>query len=103
MAVSFQAFDILRCEGEDLYRFTWSDRRAALDALHLHGTEWGTVPALDEAVLEDALTACASLDLEGLVLKRCASIYRPGERSKDWIKVKTPDWRERHGSRRHEH
>lgn len=100
--LSFQAFDILHCQGDDLCRSTWSDRRVALNELHFHGANWGTLPALDEADLADALAACVSLGLEGLVLKRCASIYRPGERSKDWIKVKTPDWRERHAGRRHE-
>lgn len=60
------------------------------------------MPLLD-AELADVLVACFDLDLEGVVLKRRDSPYRPGERTRDWIKVKTPDWRERHGVRRHEH
>jgi bifunctional non-homologous end joining protein LigD len=106
VAISFQAFDVLRSAGKEMCRAPWCDRRAALDDLRLTGTAWGTIPVLyaDLATdLDDALTACSELDLEGLVLKRCMSIYRPGERSKDWIKVKTADWRDRHGSQRHEH
>src|SRR5207302_8773044 len=62
---------------------------------------WATVPVLDGA-LAHIVHACHDLDLEGVVLKRRGSPYRPGERSKDWIKVKTPDRREHHAARRHE-
>jgi len=33
------------------------------------------------------------------VAKRLDSIYRPGERSKQWVKVKCPDWRVHHAPR----
>jgi ATP-dependent DNA ligase len=44
----------------------------------------GSVPELTPMV--DAL--------EGLVAKRLDSRYRPGERSREWVKAKCPDWRE---------
>lgn len=31
-----------------------------------------------------------SLGLEGMVAKRAGSVYRPGERSPDWLKIKRP-------------
>jgi bifunctional non-homologous end joining protein LigD len=80
---------------------SWTERRAVLESLQLTGESWATVPVLDGA-LADIVHACHDLDLEGVVLKRRGSLYRPGERSKDWIKVKTPDWREHHAARRHE-
>jgi len=45
------------------------------------------------------MAACGQLGLEGLVAKRLDSIYRPGERSKQWVKVKCPDWRVHHAPR----
>src|SRR5262249_51887509 len=36
---------------------------------------------------ERLLSACASMGLEGVVMKRKGSLYRPGYRSPDWIKV----------------
>jgi ATP-dependent DNA ligase len=49
----------------------------------------------------DALHACAEHDVEGIVAKRVDSPYRPGERSGDWLKMKTADWRAEHAPRRH--
>jgi ATP-dependent DNA ligase len=44
--------------------------------------------------------ACGQPGLEGLVAKRLDSIYRLGERSKQWVKAKCPDWRVNHAPRR---
>jgi ATP-dependent DNA ligase len=48
----------------------------------------------------ELMAACGQLGLEGLVAKRLDSIYRPGERSKQWAKAKCPDWRVNHAPRR---
>jgi ATP-dependent DNA ligase len=48
----------------------------------------------------DLLDACATHDVEGIVLKRLRSIYRPGERTRHWRKLKTPDWSAVHRPRR---
>jgi ATP-dependent DNA ligase len=50
----------------------------------------------------ELLASCAELDLEGIVAKRVDSPYRPGARSHDWIKVKTPMWLLDHAPRRQE-
>ena len=34
--------------------------------------------------------ACADLGLEGVVAKWLTSVYRPGKRSKDWVKARCP-------------
>lgn len=44
-----------------------------------------------------------ALGLEGLVAKRVDSPYRPGERSADWLKLKTAEWRQVHAPLRHDH
>jgi ATP-dependent DNA ligase len=51
----------------------------------------------------DVLAACGEHDLEGIVAKRVDSRHRPGERSPDWVKLKTADWKSLHAVRRHEH
>ncbi len=38
--------------------------------------------------------------VEGLVAKRADIPYRPGQWSPDWVKLKTPEWREAHADRR---
>ena len=49
----------------------------------------------------DVLRVCAEYDGEGFVAKPVDSPYRPGERSSDWLKLKTADWRTAHASQRH--
>ena len=59
------------------------------------------VPAYPSLGVE-LLAACIEHGLEGVVAKRLESRYRCGERSVDWIKVKTTEWRMTHASRRHD-
>jgi ATP-dependent DNA ligase len=47
------------------------------------------------------LLCCEHLDIEGVVAKRLDSL-RAEERFRDWVKVKTPTWRDRHAPRRNE-
>ena len=90
--VSFVAFDVLHLDGADLCRRPYDERRALLDGLGLRAPCWDTTFLLD-ADPADALDACADLGLEGFVAKRVDSPYRPGQRSPDWLKLKTPSWR----------
>lgn len=94
-------FDILHLDGEDLTAFPYSDRRESLESLHLSGPNWCTVASYRGDGVE-LLASCGELDLEGIVAKRVAARYRPGARSRDWLKVKTPMWRVEHAHRRHE-
>jgi bifunctional non-homologous end joining protein LigD len=97
--VTFAAFDVLYLDGETVTRQPYVERRALLEGLGLTGTAWCTVLS----VVGDGpelMVACGQLGLEGLVAKRLDSIYRPGERSKHWVKAKCPDWRAFHAPRR---
>jgi bifunctional non-homologous end joining protein LigD len=99
-SLSFVAFDVLARNGPVIDR-PYSERRALLEGLGLHADGWCAVPQLHGSVA-DVLGACAEHDVEGIVAKRVDSPYRPGERSSDWLKVKTAHWRTMHAPRRHE-
>ncbi len=97
--VTFVAFDVLYLDGRDVCSLPYVERRALLEGLGLAGACWHTIDSLDCYPL-DALTGCLDLGLEGLVAKRADSTYRPGQRSPDWVKLKTPEWRAAHAERR---
>jgi bifunctional non-homologous end joining protein LigD len=100
--LTFVAFDVLFLEGESLCHRPYRDRRELLAGLEVCGGSWATVPSFDGGASE-VLDACTDLGLEGLVAKRAESRYRSGQRSRDWLKLKTPAWRAHHAPRRHEH
>ena len=91
-AVTFCAFDLLARDGRSLISLPVEQRKLQLQQLltpmppsvlyvgHFDA-EHGRV------VYEQAVH---QLKLEGLVAKRLGSLYRPGERSPDWVKVKRP-------------
>ena len=83
----FMAFDLLRRGHTDLVDRPYSARRGELESLGLDGPHWCTPPAYlgDGASL---FQATARMGLEGVVAKRVDSRYRPGLRSKSWIKTK---------------
>jgi bifunctional non-homologous end joining protein LigD len=80
-------FDVLSVDGTDTTGLPYLDRRQLLDALVESSPNW-LVPAHrigDGAAL---LAATAAQQMEGVIAKRTDSIYRPGTRAKDWIKIK---------------
>ena len=90
-AAAFVAFDVLAAAGDVLVHRSYNVRRAVLDTLDLPVP---IVPSLPGTDLDDLLTACEHGGMEGVVLKRLRSIYRPGERTSDWRKMKCEGWRE---------
>jgi bifunctional non-homologous end joining protein LigD len=97
--VSFWAFDLLWIDGEPLLDRPYHQRRQRLEELRLPGP-CGVLPRFPGPDAADLLAACAAHDVEGIVLKRLRSIYRPGERTRHWRKLKTPDWSALHRPRR---
>jgi bifunctional non-homologous end joining protein LigD len=65
------------------------------------GEAWCTTLVLHGSVID--VLACGEHDIEGIVAKRVDSPYRPGERSSDWLKLKTSEWRSLHAMRRRDH
>lgn len=86
-AVVLQAFDLLHLDGRSLLDRALSERSQLLhDALRPHPLVRPTqfVNGDGEAYFANVRAA----GLEGIVAKRRASTYRPGVRSRDWLKVK---------------
>jgi bifunctional non-homologous end joining protein LigD len=82
--VTLLVFDVLRVGDRDLLEEPLSVRRAVLEDLDLRDDRVQTPPVYgDGQMLFDATYQQA---LEGIVSKRLTSRYRPGLRSKDWLK-----------------
>ncbi len=79
----YMVFDLLRLDGRDLTGRPQEERRDALAGLGLDGSWQVPAPYDDGAMLFDATL---QQGLEGIVSKRRASPYRPGERSPHWLK-----------------
>jgi bifunctional non-homologous end joining protein LigD len=86
LPVTYMIFDLLRRDGADLTRWPYRRRRQALEALELAGPSWAVPPVFTDGAA--TYQAAAEHGLEGVVAKRLDSVYRPGVRSPDWIKVK---------------
>ncbi len=87
--VTLIAFDLLRLEGQDLCPLPLAERRARLEALGLNTVPermgpWQVPPTYDDGDM--LLAAAEQQGLEGIVSKRLSSPYRPGLRSRDWLK-----------------
>jgi len=80
-------FDLLHLDGESLIGLPYTERRHRLVELGLDAPGWRTPPAFTGTGAE-AVRTSQELGLEGVLAKRLASVYRPGKRSRDWVKVK---------------
>lgn len=83
----YYVFDILWYDGHDLKELELTQRRAILKAL---------IPDHDQILISgdfetsgtEFLEAAKKLGLEGIMAKKKDSVYYPGDRSKDWLKIK---------------
>ncbi len=80
-------FDVLSVDGTDTVGLPYLDRRRLLDGLVEPSPNW-LVPAHRVGDGAELLEATAAQQMEGVIAKRTDSIYRPGTRAKDWIKIK---------------
>ena len=85
----YMVFDCLYVNGHSLLNRPLEERQAVLWELQ-HALQTDVVkltegfPAAKSARL---MKACAAMGLEGVIMKRKRSIYRPGFQSADWLKV----------------
>ena len=83
------AFDLIELDGKSIATLPYRRRRELLDNLMV--VDKSRVLSVPRAMFDvepaDALEAAAEHGMEGLVVKRLDSPYRPGERSPDWIKT----------------
>ncbi len=86
LALVYYAFDLLSLNGKSLVQLPLMDRRRAL-ANVIKGSKLLLSEPLSGDVAE-IQRAIQEYGLEGVVAKRRDSVYRPGQRSDAWIKVK---------------
>ncbi len=79
---TLMVFDLLRLDGEDVTSRSYAERRELLAGLGLE--QWQVPAAYDDG--EMLWEATRQQGLEGVVSKRVTSRYRPGTRSRDWLK-----------------
>jgi len=80
-------FDAVFLRGRSLLPLPYTERRAALEELGLHGPHWST-PAVVVGHGEEALAMTREAGLEGVIAKRLSSVYEPGVRARTWIKIR---------------
>ena len=85
--ILFYAFDIPYLEGYELTKCPLSARKALLERALLPSDRILLLDHFDEEG-EAAYEAARRLGLEGIVAKRMESVYEPGKRSRDWLKIK---------------
>ena len=86
--IAYVLFDILWLDGRSTMGLPYRERRDVLQALvPTPGACWriSTPHFGDGAAL---LAAASSQGLEGIVAKRADSLYEPGRRSRNWLKIK---------------
>jgi len=84
---TYMVFDVLRLDGRMLLDLPWTERRAILEGLaaqDLMGGAWQVPATYDDGAMLHEVTR--EQGLEGIVSKRRSSRYRPGERSREWLK-----------------
>ena len=86
--VTLLLFDVTWLRGRSLTAMSYRDRREVLESLALSSERIMVPPVWPGTEASTALEGTAQQGLEGVVAKRLASVYRPGIRSKDWIKIK---------------
>jgi bifunctional non-homologous end joining protein LigD len=86
--VVYYLFDLLWSNGRDLAGKTVLPRRDRLEQIitPISGIQVG---GYVEARGKDLFALAKEKGLEGIIAKRKASIYRPGKRSPDWLKIKS--------------
>jgi bifunctional non-homologous end joining protein LigD len=90
--VVYYAFDVLHVDGRDFTGLVLEERRARLPEL-LHGKVLRVSQELPGTAAQ-VVQAVKAIGLEGVVAKRRSSLYEPGERSRDWQKLKLENQQE---------
>jgi bifunctional non-homologous end joining protein LigD len=85
--VLFIAFDILWLDGESLLERPLEERLAELRRVMVPGPRVQNSVTIEKAG-KNLFAEVKNRGLEGVIAKRKGSAYKPGRRTKDWIKIK---------------
>jgi bifunctional non-homologous end joining protein LigD len=87
---TYVAFDVLYRDGEWLLDRPWRERRAVLaDAVAPEAPPRLIVSDHVEERGTELFAAAVTEEVEGIIGKRMDSTYRPGQRVKEWLKIKS--------------
>ena len=85
--VLYVLFDVLWADGTSSMSLPYTERRRILEELTIAGPAWEITPS-HVGQGTQMLHAAQTSGLEGVVAKRLDSIYEPGRRSPNWLKIK---------------
>lgn len=87
--VCYMVFDCLHVNGHSLLARPLEERQAILRGMQpgLQGEAVKLTEGFPAGKAQRLMRACARMGIEGVVMKRKGSIYRPGFRTTDWLKV----------------
>jgi hypothetical protein len=83
----YYAFDVLYLDGRDLLSEPLTKRRARLPAI-LGGDATLRLSQELLGTAREVVDAVSAAGLEDVIAKRKDSVYQPGERSSDWVRLK---------------
>lgn len=84
----YYLFDLLWCEGYDLMNVPLQHRRNVLRQIVPSGNAIRLSESFD-VTGKDLLELAGEMGLEGILAKKGDSLYQPGQRNRDWLKIKT--------------
>lgn len=84
--VSYAVFDVLEVAGKDVTGLALEDRRVLLEKLAIDADHVSVPAPYNDG--EALLAQMIERGMEGVIAKRASSIYNPGRRTREWIKVK---------------
>lgn len=85
--LAYYVFDMLYCDGKDLRQVPLIERKKMLKKI-LKKTGPVRFCSHVEEHGEDFFKAVKAEDMEGIIAKKKDSLYFPGARTKDWLKIK---------------
>jgi len=85
--VAYIVFDLLYIDGKDLTSRPWEERRKILEEVLVPSERIQLSPVTEEDGVA-LFRAAGQQGLEGIMAKKRSSFYKPGARSRDWLKIK---------------
>ena len=85
--ICYMVFDVLHLDGTSTIDLPYTGRRELLDRLKLASPSWAVSPA-KAGDMDATYEAAREQDLEGIVAKLNSSVYEPGRRGRNWLKLK---------------